>query len=66
MLDALAVESEPGLSTAQLMLVNHDLKPGALLLILHIRINIRRLHNFSRAGASSMECLEFCRVLGSR
>lgn len=26
--DKLAVESEPGLTTAQLMLVNHDLKPG--------------------------------------
>ena len=26
-LDKLAVESEPGLTTAQLMLFNHDLKP---------------------------------------
>jgi NCS1 family nucleobase:cation symporter-1 len=28
--DKLAVESEPGLSTAQLMLTNHDLKPVEL------------------------------------
>lgn len=27
-LDKLAVHSEPGLTTAQLMLVNDDLKPG--------------------------------------
>lgn len=27
-LDKVAVESEPGLSSAQLMLANHDLKPG--------------------------------------
>jgi NCS1 family nucleobase:cation symporter-1 len=27
-LDKLAVESEPGLTNAQLMLTNHDLKPG--------------------------------------
>lgn len=27
-LDKLAVDSEPGLSSAQLMLANHDLKPG--------------------------------------
>lgn len=26
--DKLAVESEPGLTNAQLMLTNHDLKPG--------------------------------------
>lgn len=28
MLDKLAVPSEPGLTNAQLMLTNHDLKPG--------------------------------------
>lgn len=27
-LDKLAVDSEPGLTNAQLMLHNHDLKPG--------------------------------------
>ena len=26
--DKLAVESEPGLTNAQLLLTNHDLKPG--------------------------------------
>lgn len=26
--DKLAVEAEPGLTNAQLMLTNHDLKPG--------------------------------------
>ena len=31
MLDKLAVESEPGLTNAQLMLINHDLKPGKLI-----------------------------------
>ena len=30
LLDKLAVESEPGLTNAQLMLVNNDLKPGEL------------------------------------
>ena len=29
MVDKLAVKSEPGLTNAQLMLTNHDLKPGA-------------------------------------
>lgn len=28
LLNALAVPSKPGLTTAQLMLTNHDLKPG--------------------------------------
>lgn len=28
-LDKIAVDNEPGLTNAQLMLVNHDLKPGA-------------------------------------
>lgn len=28
LVDKLAVESEPGLTNAQLMLNNHDLKPG--------------------------------------
>lgn len=28
--EKLAVDSEPGLTTTQLMLVNHDLKPGKL------------------------------------
>ena len=28
--DKLAVEAEPGLTNAQLMLTNHDLKPGML------------------------------------
>lgn len=28
LMDKLAIESEPGLSNAQLMLTNHDLKPG--------------------------------------
>lgn len=59
--DRMAVESEPGLTNAQLMLHNHDLKPGMwkrfgnyqTLLILH-----------SRGGTSTMGPLEFCRFLG--
>lgn len=30
LLDKLAVENEPGLSNAQLMLLNHDLRPGEM------------------------------------
>lgn len=30
LVDKLAVESEPGLTNAQLMLHNHDLKPGKI------------------------------------
>jgi NCS1 family nucleobase:cation symporter-1 len=33
-LDKIAVKSEPGLTTAQLMLTNEDLKPGMLLYLL--------------------------------
>ena len=32
MVDKLAVSSEPGLTNAQLMLTNHDLKPGTSLM----------------------------------
>ena len=33
--EKLATDNEPGLSTSQLMLVNHDLKPG---MVLHVFI----------------------------
>lgn len=35
--DKLAVSSEPGLSNAQLMLVNHDLRPGKYFAYTYIR-----------------------------
>ena len=35
LLDKLEVETEPGLTTSQLMLINHDLLPGGLLFALH-------------------------------
>ena len=34
MLDKIAVLQEPGLTNAQLMLTNHDLKPGKKLLLI--------------------------------
>lgn len=39
--DKLAVESEPGLTNAQLLLTNHDLKPGRL----HLSIACLYMHD---------------------
>ena len=37
-LEKIAVESEPGLTTSQLMLVNHDLKPGKYSINLQLKL----------------------------
>lgn len=43
-IDKLAVESEPGLTHAQLLLTNHDLKPGTL----YLPFRPHPLNSFSR------------------
>ena len=65
-LEKIAVESEPGLTTSQLMLVNHDLKPGKYSINLQLIFGIHTNLLLSRARTSTMGCLEFCRILDRR
>lgn len=59
--DMLAVASEPGLSNSQLMLTNHDLKPGMS------SPGKPQIHDFddfgSRTRATTMGRLELCGLL---
>lgn len=59
--DMLAVASEPGLSNSQLMLTNHDLKPG---MSNPGKSQIHDFDNFrSRTRAAAMGRLELCGLL---
>lgn len=67
-LDKLAVSSEPGLTNAQLMLTNHDLKPGKYIAI---RKEIWEKGNWpdstvSGTRTSSMGSMEFRGILDCR
>lgn len=67
-LDKLAVPSEPGLTNAQLMLTNHDLKPGehkAMWKEIEERKN-QLIRIVSGTGTPPMGSLEFCGVLDCR
>jgi len=56
----LSVESEFGLTNAQLMLINHDLKPG---MRTSFPSNFSIDLDFSGTRTSTMGCLEFCGIL---
>lgn len=69
-LDSLAVPSEPGLTNAQLMLTNHDLKPGEYNATWKEfggnEALIDSICDDSGTGAPSMGSLEFRRILDCR
>ena len=61
--DRLAVKSEPGLTNAQLMLTNFDLKPGKPSNPSQHWEQKKLIHTYSRAGTSEMGTVEFCGLL---
>jgi hypothetical protein len=59
----LAVKSEPGLTTGQLMLINEDLKPGMLFPLSFGLVELLSEHGHSGARTAEVGSLELCRFL---
>lgn len=69
-LDKIAVSQEPGLTNAQLMLTNHDLKPGEKVFEQANDFELERFWSLmffkSRTGTSPMGPVEFRGLLDRR